>query len=64
MRMMLGQRSAAQTRVQEPYASPLPYRQASTVVMMTRRRWTGSYHQRMKNGRRGVAGVKVGAAIW
>jgi len=47
MRMMLGQRSPAQTRVHEPYASPLPYSRASTVAMITRRRWTGTYHQRV-----------------
>src|SRR5947207_1393008 len=32
--MMLGQRSPEQTRVHEPYASPVPYSRASTVVMI------------------------------
>src|SRR5216110_2841203 len=31
------------------------YSSASTVAMITRRRWTGSYHQRAKNGRRDPA---------
>src|SRR5213596_3305297 len=45
----------SQTRVHEPYARPLPYSRASTVTMITRRRWVGSYHQRMIQGRRRAA---------
>ena len=60
-REMLGQRSAAQTRVHEPYANPAPYVAASRAKARIRRRVVGSCHQRAGLGSgRGVVSVAIG----
>src|SRR5712692_7476851 len=60
-RKMLGQRSAAHTRVHEPYARPVPYAPASRAAAMIRRRVVGSCHQRARLGSgRGEVNVAIG----